>query len=129
SFYLQLVIKNHRKKILKLHINVYRRINSMRTKNFYDILEERLTKEQIAEIERRAQLEVDILKSIQKVLADTMAQYMKKNKIGFNEVVRRLSTSPSQAAKIQRGQANLTLASFAHFLALMDKEPKDIFKA
>jgi hypothetical protein len=103
-------------------------INNMRTKNFYDILEDRLTKEQIAEIERRAQLEVDILRSIQKMLADAMAQYMEKNKIGFNEVVRRLSTSPSQAAKIQRGQANLTLASFAHFLALMGKEPKDIFK-
>ena len=67
--------------------------------------------------------------SIQKVLADTMAEYMKKNKIGFNEVVRRLSTSPSQAAKIQRGEANLTLASFAHFLALMGKKPKDVFKA
>lgn len=38
----------------------------MRTKNFYDILEERLTKEQIAEIERKAQLEVDVFRSIQK---------------------------------------------------------------
>ncbi len=101
----------------------------MKTKSFYDIVEKRLTKEQIAEIERKAQLEVDILRSIQKVLADTMAEYMKKNKVGFNEVVRRLSTSPSQAAKIQRGEANLTLASFAHFLALMGKEPKDVFKA
>jgi hypothetical protein len=53
---------------------------------------------------------------------------MKKNNVGFNEVVRRLSISPSQAAKIQPGQANLTLASFAHFLALMGKEPKDVFK-
>ena len=101
----------------------------MKTKSFHDYLKKRLTDEEIIEIERKAQLEVDILKSIQKVLADTMAQYMKKNKIGFNEVVRRLSTSPSQAAKIQRGEANLTLASFAHFLALMGKEPKDIFKA
>ncbi len=81
------------------------------------------------EIKKQAQLEVAILRSIQKILADTMAEYMKKNKVGFNEVVRRLSTSPSQAAKIQRGQANLTLASFAHFLALMGKEPKDVFKA
>ena len=100
----------------------------MKTKSFHDYLKTRLTDEEIAEIEQKAQREVDILKSIQKVLADTMTEYMKKNKIGFNEVVRRLSTSPSQAAKIQRGQANLTLASFAHFLALMDKEPKDIFK-
>ena len=101
----------------------------MKTKSFHDYLKTRLTDEEITEIKRKAQLEVAILKSIQKVLADTMAEYMKKNKIGFNEVVRRLSTSPSQAAKIQRGEANLTLASFAHFLALMGKEPKDVFKA
>jgi hypothetical protein len=101
----------------------------MKTKSFNDLIKTKLSKEQLDEIERQAQLEVAILKSIQKVLTDTMAEYMKKNKIGFNEIVRRLGTSPSQAAKIQRGQANLTIASFAHFLALMNKEPKDVFKA
>jgi hypothetical protein len=101
----------------------------MKTKSFNDYLKTRLTNEEIVEIKQKAQLEVAILRSIQKVLTDTMAEYMKKNKIGFNEVVRRLSKSPSQAAKIQRGEANLTLASFAHFLALMGKEPKDVFKS
>jgi DNA-binding protein H-NS len=101
----------------------------MKTKSFYDLIKTKLSQEQLDEVERQAQLEVAILRSIQKVLSDTMAEYMKKNKVGFNEVVRRLSTSPSQAAKIQRGEANLTLASFAHFLALMGKEPKDVFKA
>ncbi len=101
----------------------------MKTKSFYDLIKTKLSEEQLDEIEKQAQREVDILKSIQKVLSDTMAEYMKKNKVGFNEVVRRLSTSPSQAAKIQRGQANLTLASFAHFLALMGKEPKDLFRS
>ena len=100
----------------------------MKTKSFYDLLEKRLTKEQIAEIERQAELEVEMLRSIKRVLSETMDDYMKKNKIGFNEVVRRLSTSPSQVAKIQRGEANLTLSSFAHLLVLMGKEPKDIFK-
>lgn len=101
----------------------------MKTKSFDDLIKTKLSQEQLDEIKKQAQLEVAILRSIQKILADTMAEYMKKNKVGFNEVVRRLSTSPSQAAKIQRGQANLTLASFAHFLALMGKEPKDVFKA
>ena len=100
----------------------------MKTKSFYDFIKTKLSQEQLDEIEKQAQLEVAILRSIQKILSDTMAEYMKKNKVGFNEVVRRLSTSPSQAAKIQRGQANLTLASFAHFLALMGKEPKDVFR-
>lgn len=100
----------------------------MKTKSFYDLIKTKLSQEQLDEIEKQALLEVAILRSIQKILSETMAEYMKKNKVGFNEVVRRLSTSPSQAAKIQRGQANLTLASFAHFLALMGKEPKDVFK-
>jgi len=101
----------------------------MKTKSFNDLIKTKLSQEQLDEIKKQAQLEVAILRSIQKVLSDTMAEYMQKNKVGFNEVVRRLSTSPSQAAKIQRGEANLTLASFAHFLALMGKEPKDVFKA
>ena len=101
----------------------------MKTKSFDDLIKTKLSQEQLDEIKKQAQLEVAILRSIQKALSDTMAEYMKKNKIGFNEVVRRLSTSPSQAAKIQRGEANLTLATFAHFLALMGKEPKDVFKA
>jgi hypothetical protein len=53
----------------------------MRTKDFHDILEERLTKEQIAEIERKAQLEVDVLRSIRKVQAGSVEQCVKTNKI------------------------------------------------
>jgi len=69
----------------------------MKTKNFHDYLKTRLTDEEIAEIKQKAQVEVDFLVAIQKILSDAMA--------------------------------DLTLASFAHFLALMGKEPKDVFKA
>jgi transcriptional regulator with XRE-family HTH domain len=68
------------------------------------------------------------LKSIQDSIAAAMSDYMKKNKIGFNEFVRRLDSSPAHVAKIQRGKTNLTLSSLAHLLALMGKEPKDVFK-
>lgn len=101
----------------------------MKTKSFKSYLEKRLNKDEIAEIERLAQIEVDILKKIQQVISDSITDFMKKNKIGFNEVVRRLDASPSQVAKIKRGEANLTLSSFAHLLALMEKKPKDIFKS
>jgi plasmid maintenance system antidote protein VapI len=62
------------------------------------------------------------------MISDIMNDYMKKNDIGFNELVRRLDASPSHVAKIQRGEANLTLSSLAHLLALMDKDPQDVFK-
>jgi hypothetical protein len=57
------------------------------------------------------------------------SRFAKNLKAALKEAIRRLPISPYQAAKIKRGEANLTLASFAHFLALMDKEPKDVFKA
>ena len=55
-------------------------------------------------------------------------EFMKKNQIGFNELARLLASSPSQLAKIQKGEANLRLSSVAHLFALMNKEPNDIFK-
>ncbi len=100
----------------------------MKTKSFQKYLEKRLDKDEIAEIKQQAQLEIRILRSIKNTLAETMADYMKKNKVGFNEIVRLLNTSPAQVSKIQRGEANLTISSLAHFFALMGKEPKDVFK-
>lgn len=100
----------------------------MKTKSFKEYLEKRLDKDEIAAIKEQAQLEVRILRSLQGLISDTMNDFMKKNKIGFNELVRHLNSSPSHVAKIQRGEANLTLSSLAHLLALMGKDPKDVFK-
>ncbi len=100
----------------------------MKTKSFQKYLERRLDKDEIAEIKQHAQREIKIFKSLQQMLADMMSDYMKKNKIGFNELVRMLDASPSQVAKIQRGEANLRLSSLAHLFALMGTEPKDFFK-
>lgn len=87
----------------------------MKTKSFKDYLEKRLNKKEIAQIKKLAE-------------ADMTNEYMKKNKVGFNELARLLDSSPSQLAKIQKGEANLRLSSVAHLFALMDKDPKDIFK-
>lgn len=101
----------------------------MKTKSFQKYLEKRLNKDEIAEIEKQAQLEVKVLNSIQDSICAAMNDYMKKNKIGFNEFVRRLDSSPAHVSKIQRGKTNLTLSSLAHLLALMGKEPADVFKS
>lgn len=100
----------------------------MRTRSFQEYLEKRLSKEEIAEIKEQARLEVKILRAIQTAVADTLEDYMKKNKVGFNELVRRLDSSPAHVAKMQRGEANLTVSSLAHVLALLGKEPQDFFK-
>jgi transcriptional regulator with XRE-family HTH domain len=100
----------------------------MRTKSFQDYLEKRLSKEEIAEIEAQAKLEIKVLKALQKEIANAMSVYMEKSNIGFNELVRRLDASPTHVAKIQKGEANLTLASLAHISALMGQEPQLVFK-
>lgn len=101
----------------------------MKTRSFQEYLESRLSKEEIAEIKEQAQLEVKIMRSIQNSISNAMNEYMEENDVGFNELVRRLNSSPAHVKKIQRGEANLTVSSIAHILALLGKEPKDIFKS
>ena len=100
----------------------------MERKSFQKYLEKRLDKNEIAEIECQAKLEKKVLEGLQQDIAKAMDNYLKKNKIGFNELVRRLDVSPSHVAKIQKGEANLTLASLAHLFALIGQEPHLIFK-
>lgn len=99
----------------------------MKTKSFRKYLEKRLDKNEIADIEAQAQLEVNILQVMQNIIAHTVDDYLKKHDIGFNELVRRLDWSPSKVVKVQRGEANMTLSSLAHLFALMGKDPRDVF--
>lgn len=100
----------------------------MKLKSFQSILEERLNKEEIAEIREQAELEIKALRSLQEGIKSAVNNYMEKNNIGFNEMVRRLNSTPTQFSKIQQGKANLTFASLAHFSALIGQEPTLTFK-
>ncbi len=100
----------------------------MKLKKFRDLIEKRFSKDEIAIIEQRAELEVKALRSLQESIKQIMNDYMKRNEIGFNEMVRRLNSNATQVSKIQRGQANLTLASLAHISALLGQEPSLVFK-
>lgn len=100
----------------------------MKLKNFQELVEKRFTKKEIMEIERLAELEAKALRSLQKSVSKAIADYMEKNDVGFNEMTKRLHSSPTQLIKIQRGTANLTFASIAHIAALLGQEPTLIFK-
>ena len=63
------------------------------------------------------------LQSLQEDVSKAVAEYMTEEQIGFNELVRRLNISPTQASKIQSGAANLTLATIAHIFALLQMKP------
>jgi transcriptional regulator with XRE-family HTH domain len=100
----------------------------IKIKSLQKYMEKRLTKEEIAEIEQQAKLEKKILESLQKDIARIMEDYMKRNKIGFNELVKRLDVSPTHIAKIQKGKANLTLSSLAHLCGSIGQEPHLVFR-
>lgn len=91
----------------------------MKTKSFQNYLEKRLDKTEIAEIEKSAKLEFEIMQSFQKDISKAVENYMSNEKIGFNELARRLNVSPTQASRIRSGGANLTLATVAHIFALL----------
>lgn len=96
--------------------------------NFQDLLDKKFTKEQLAEIDREVELEYQALRALQQNIKDALADYMEQHNIGFNEVVRRLNTSPKQISQIQKGNANLTFVSLAHISAKLGQEPMIMFK-
>lgn len=79
-----------------------------------EILAENYSKDEAAEIRARAQEELSQLQQLQDDVTRIVAKYMAREKIGFNEMVRRLGISPSLFSKIQRGDGNITLATLAH---------------
>jgi len=99
-----------------------------KTKSFSKYLAKRLDKNEIAEIEKQAAFEHKALEELQHNIASVFIQYMADEEIGFNEIVRRLQISPTQANKILKGEANLTLNSIAHVAALLNKQPKIVFE-
>jgi len=99
----------------------------MKTKKLSDYIQTRLSKKEIAAIDKQAKLEVQALKSLQNDITRAMNEYMKEKNIGFNELVQRLNVSPAHIAKIKKGEANLTLSSIARIFALLEQEPHLVF--
>jgi len=99
----------------------------MKLRNFRDHLKKRLDEAEIKELERQAQIEYDSLKLLQHDIAAVIVQHMEENGLGFNELVRRLGISPTQMAKITKGEANLTFSSLAHLAGLLGKRAHLVF--
>lgn len=94
-----------------------------KTNDFWSYAEKRLGKEKVASIKREAALEKKALEKMQRDIAKLLKEYMKKNNLEFNDLGKLLHTSPARIARIQRGEANLTLASVARIFALVGRTP------
>lgn len=99
----------------------------MRSKNFKDHLEQRLDPHEIKKLEDQSKLEHESLRNLQDGIAAIIASHMQETGMGFNELSRGLGISPSQMAKIKKGEANLTLATVAHIAAFLGKKPYLVF--
>ena len=97
----------------------------MKLKSYQGLLDQQQSDQNL---KRQAQFEARTLRTLQLNIKKALLSYMKKHKIGFNEVVRRLNSTPDQVSRIQKGTANLTLASLAHLSALLGTEPTLTFK-
>lgn len=99
----------------------------MKLMNFRDHLKKRLDKDEINELEKQAQIEYEALKLLQHDVAAVIAEHMEEKGISFNELIKNLGISPTQGAKIKKGEANLTFASLAHIAGYLGKRPHIVF--
>lgn len=100
----------------------------MKVKSFQSYLKLRLKKQEMEELESQVDAEYQMLQSLQDNVSQVIAEYMAKEKIGFNELMRRLGVGPSTVAKLQKGESNLTLATVAHLSATMKKKVRLVFE-
>lgn len=100
----------------------------MRLKNFEEHLKQRLDQSELKKLEKQARLESDSLRTLQHDIAVAIAKHMEETGMSFNDLTRGLGVSPTQASKIRKGEANLTVASIAHIAAFLGKKPHLIFK-
>ncbi len=94
----------------------------MKFNKFQDNLEKRLGKEEVAEIEKEAVKELEILGSLQDLAARAINNYIDRPRVGFNDLVKRLGVSTRYLSKIRKGEANLTLSTLARILAVTGHE-------
>lgn len=99
----------------------------METKRFQEYLQKRLAQHEIEEFKVQAELELNILSSMRRSVAQALEDYMQAHNLGLDEIGKYLGMSAAHVTKIRRGEANLTLASLAHIFALIGKPPHDVF--
>ena len=87
-----------------------------------------LSPEERAEVDQQADKMIAAMRELQESVSSAVASYMAKEKIGFNELTRRLDTSSRQTSRLLKGEANLTMASIAELAAVMGKKARVVFE-
>jgi transcriptional regulator with XRE-family HTH domain len=88
-----------------------------------EIENEVFSTEEREDIHRRAAQRAEIRRSMSETISKSVAAYMAQEKIGFNELTRRLRMSSATTSKILRGDANLTLDTLAAVAVVLGLRP------
>ena len=95
--------------------------------DYSDFRKEIFSNEQIAQLDASAEAEIQAIKSLQESISAAVAEYMAREKIGFNELTRRLEVSTRITSKLVKGNSNLSMGTIAHLSALIGKKPRIVF--
>jgi len=107
----------------KRRLKMIKKDKKIKTKSFRNLVKSIMSEDKIKELEFQAQKEAEYLTSIQKSVWFYIEDYMKSENIGFNEMARRINTTPSQMSRIKKCEANLTISTIAHIFSVLNKEP------
>jgi len=103
-----------------------KRIASMPT--LADVANRLLTPDEQKEVQQQAERMLLAMETLQDSVSRAVAAYMAQEKMGFNELTRRLDTSSRHTSRLLKGEANLTMASIAELAAVMNKKARVIFE-
>ena len=96
--------------------------------DYSDIRKEMFSKEEIDQLDASANAEIQAIKSLQESISAAVADYMAREKIGFNELTRRLEVSTRITSKLVKGNSNLSMGTIAHLSALIGRKPRIVFE-
>lgn len=88
-----------------------------------EVEREVFSEEERNDIHRRAVRRSQIRRALSETISKSVVQYMAREKIGFNELTRRLHMSSATTSKILRGDANLTLDTLAAVAVVLGLTP------
>ena len=97
-------------------------------KTWKEIREKHFSKEELEEIDKEVSKEALLLKGFQDTISREVALFMAKEHLGFNDLMRRMNSSPRQISKIVKGDCNLTMVSIAELATIMGKRVDIVFK-
>lgn len=92
-----------------------------------EVEREIFTPEEIEKIKEEAKERSVARRQLSEQLSASLASYMAKEGIGFNELTRRLGVSPNTTSKVLKGDSNVTLETIALIAQIMHCKPKLIF--